>query len=521
MFKKLLGVVLSFVCVFCMSTVLAVAYYDVSVNHWAYNAVNEMSNKGILAGYPDGTFKPEKHVTRAEFAKILSITLNLKPIDSKVDFADVSDAHWAKNYINSVRDDMNHYYNDHDQIIFKPDDVASREEVTVAIVKAMKLGNSKYSSETINKFSDAKEIAEFNKNYIAIAVENGIVKGNADGTFAPKKPLTRAQVSQMMYNSINSLKYNEEEFEENSKNELEFDEKTSTIDLGEEWGEYRLGITYNEKDDTYGYLYTPTERVITISNYGTHVDKVFSTDDNGRKSYITVAKINDLENFVKVECSDVFENVKFNSKKGYVSFDNNYSNYIYYPSYSYMSYNEDILYSNNMDFASLIRYNTSQHPVENKKLSVITKDILRGSREENYIPFLCVALKENVNAVRVFDLRVDCDEYLKTNLNEKNVKIDTNSERIGLTYEFTKNIEDVEVYISETIEEDLDTMFPNKVDGGFITPYEGLKITTSAKKCYVEFEVVKGMEYYVVFNSMKLEDENGLIKPFCQKIVVE
>ena len=47
------------------------AYSDINNEHWAYEAINELTNKNILSGYPDGTFRPNSNITRAEFCSII------------------------------------------------------------------------------------------------------------------------------------------------------------------------------------------------------------------------------------------------------------------------------------------------------------------------------------------------------------------------------------------------------------------------------------------------------------------
>ena len=53
-------------------------FTDVPNNHWAYKAINELAELGIVNGYQDGTFKPDKAVTRAELATILDRYFSLK-----------------------------------------------------------------------------------------------------------------------------------------------------------------------------------------------------------------------------------------------------------------------------------------------------------------------------------------------------------------------------------------------------------------------------------------------------------
>jgi len=76
---------------------------DVPVSYWAFSGISQLVDRGVINGYPDGTFKPENQVTRAEFAKMILLALNLKPVAAQGNtFPDVSIAHWACPYIESA-----------------------------------------------------------------------------------------------------------------------------------------------------------------------------------------------------------------------------------------------------------------------------------------------------------------------------------------------------------------------------------------------------------------------------------
>lgn len=47
-------------------------FTDVPKTHWAYKAIEELAEKGLINGYEDGTFKPDAPITRAEVAIIIS-----------------------------------------------------------------------------------------------------------------------------------------------------------------------------------------------------------------------------------------------------------------------------------------------------------------------------------------------------------------------------------------------------------------------------------------------------------------
>ena len=81
-----------------------VNFSDVSSGAWYYDAVQMCAKAGIVAGYPDGSFKPNQAVTRAEFFKMVAMlysdTLNT-PITGGI-FKDIN-GHWAEKYINLLQ----------------------------------------------------------------------------------------------------------------------------------------------------------------------------------------------------------------------------------------------------------------------------------------------------------------------------------------------------------------------------------------------------------------------------------
>ena len=71
-------------------------YYDVAATSWYNTAVSTLSSMGIITGYPDGTFRPDAPITRAEMAKIISLFAKLDKSESR--FSDIA-GHWAEAYI--------------------------------------------------------------------------------------------------------------------------------------------------------------------------------------------------------------------------------------------------------------------------------------------------------------------------------------------------------------------------------------------------------------------------------------
>lgn len=173
------------------------AYTDVRYDHWAYTAINKLSEMGVLNGYSDGSFRPSQSITRAEFCKIIVELLGDKAVEQNgADFQDVTRFHWANEYIKKASG-----YFGANKNRFYPDSPLLREDAALAMVNVLGKQNQEVDVKILHRFLDDDLISEEYEKYIAIAVENGIMNGNADGTFNPLGNVTRAEMCQIIYNS--------------------------------------------------------------------------------------------------------------------------------------------------------------------------------------------------------------------------------------------------------------------------------------------------------------------------------
>ena len=108
-------------------------YSDVKTGDWFNNAVSTLSKAGIIAGYEDGSFKPNGYITRAEFATIAArffdVTYNGKDL-----FPDIS-GHWAKDYINQAANKG--FVNGYEDGTFKPDRNITRAEAVTLVNRTL------------------------------------------------------------------------------------------------------------------------------------------------------------------------------------------------------------------------------------------------------------------------------------------------------------------------------------------------------------------------------------------------
>ena len=109
------------------------SYSDVKAGDWFNNAVSTLSKAGIIAGYEDGSFKPNGYITRAEFATIAArffdVTYNGKDL-----FPDIS-GHWAKDYINQAANKG--FVNGYEDGTFKPDRNITRAEAVTLVNRTL------------------------------------------------------------------------------------------------------------------------------------------------------------------------------------------------------------------------------------------------------------------------------------------------------------------------------------------------------------------------------------------------
>src|SRR5665647_2013852 len=162
--------------------------------HWAQSQIENLTAQNIISGYPDGTFKPDKTITRAEFATVLVKAFKLEIKTGKV-FNDTAN-HWAKDYIATANafGIANGYNND----IFGPNDAISHEQMAVMIVKAAGL----QSSGATLSFSDSAKVSDWAKDAVAIASAQKVITGFPDGSFQPQVEATRAQAVIVISNAL-------------------------------------------------------------------------------------------------------------------------------------------------------------------------------------------------------------------------------------------------------------------------------------------------------------------------------
>lgn len=152
---------------------------------WARNVIQDMANRRLVSGYPDGRFLPDKGVTRAEFVTMLAKALGWTAEDNAADFRDeIPD--WAKGAINAaVGKGIAKGYADG---TFRPDKTITRAEMAVMIDKALALPKSGQPSG----YKDAGKIPTWAVQSIRNTKTAGLLAGSG-GMFRPGAVANRAE----------------------------------------------------------------------------------------------------------------------------------------------------------------------------------------------------------------------------------------------------------------------------------------------------------------------------------------
>lgn len=159
---------------------------DIS-GHWSETQIKEWANIGYINGYPDGTFLPDNSITRAEFLTLVNKIFKFEN-KTNINFIDVRPDYWA--YSEIQKGISAGYVSGDKNGTFRPDDFITRQEAAVIINKL--LDNTEITENKPN-FKDAYDIDEWAKNSVDIVYEHGILSGFPNGTYRPKKYMTRAE----------------------------------------------------------------------------------------------------------------------------------------------------------------------------------------------------------------------------------------------------------------------------------------------------------------------------------------
>lgn len=161
-------------------------FSDLEENYWAYEGIQRLVNEKIIEGYPDGTFKPDNNITRAELVKITNLVFNYTQKQNTTSFNDIKDTEWYYEQVLIAQEAG--YLDGYPDGTFKPNNNITREEfckIIDAIVDLIALPDA-------NKPVD--EVSGWAEEYVNKVLSNKIMLLDENNNFRAKEFATRAEV---------------------------------------------------------------------------------------------------------------------------------------------------------------------------------------------------------------------------------------------------------------------------------------------------------------------------------------
>ena len=237
--KSVVAVLTVFALLFGSFSAFGASASDIG-GHWAEDIIAKWIDAEKINGYPDGTFKPDNPVTRAEFVQILYNVLPDRAVAEETDhtFTDVSEGDW---YYESVMALLQLGIVAEGET-FEPESYITRQDAMTMIGRAFYVRG--LDTAAVEGFADYGEISDYALDYIAGLVEQGLVGGYEDNTIRPLAQITRAESVKILdgldlVHDKNSLEGIMERINDGVEEQIPM---VANITITDENAEYYLGL---------------------------------------------------------------------------------------------------------------------------------------------------------------------------------------------------------------------------------------------------------------------------------------
>ena len=175
-------------------------------NHWAKDAISQLTERKIINGIEEKTFAPDRDITRAEFAAIMVRALGLKFSEQDTHLSDVKVTDWYYETVSAAYE--NGILTGYGEGMIKPGQSITREEAMTMMARALKLNgiDTEITESEINEaltgFNDKGMISSWAAETAAICVKNHLFEGSG-GNLKPRENITRAETATIVLRMLN------------------------------------------------------------------------------------------------------------------------------------------------------------------------------------------------------------------------------------------------------------------------------------------------------------------------------
>lgn len=210
---RLCGLLIAFALVqSTLNGCFAKEFSDMDNTHWAYDKIQSLTIDKVLVGYPDGSFQPDQPATRAEFSTMVIKALRQERSEpfELFYFSDLAEDHWAYKMIQrACAFDLIKGFPDG---TYKPEDNISKAEAVSIIISAINTGDitEDQAKDALKVYQDADKIPSWLILSAAKAEKLGMIANNpiTYNQFEPDKKITRAEVAANLYNMREQARIN-------------------------------------------------------------------------------------------------------------------------------------------------------------------------------------------------------------------------------------------------------------------------------------------------------------------------
>jgi len=175
---------------------IEIAFSDIK-GHWAETEIKDFAARGIIIGYPEGTFRPDTAVTRAEFLKMVMESMGMPLETTEPGSSLMQPDAWFKGYAAGAK--KAGLTPDASGTANNPSAIVSREEAARIYIRALGLDKGAFAcsknaqKRNVERFLDNASISGWAMPPAAEASRRGIFKGYPNGTLKPQQYITRAE----------------------------------------------------------------------------------------------------------------------------------------------------------------------------------------------------------------------------------------------------------------------------------------------------------------------------------------
>lgn len=176
-------------------------FSDVSLGYWARPFIEKLAEENVIKGFPDGTFKPDQPVTRAQFAAIVRQAFDRESTRQYRGFADVPTNHWAQPAIGKAY--STRFMSGYPGNLFQPNQRIPKVQALVSLASGLELEPDAPTDEVLATFRDAADVPGYADKGVTAATEAGLVVNYPNANFLnPNQQATRAEIAAFVYQAL-------------------------------------------------------------------------------------------------------------------------------------------------------------------------------------------------------------------------------------------------------------------------------------------------------------------------------